>query len=52
MKVEVQDVFREHFQDYLRGHKISNDQYKAMISIINCRTSALGGRVEECPECK
>ena len=51
MTVELQDVFREHFDDYQTSHAVTFDQWKAAQAIMGCRTSAYGGRVQECPEC-
>jgi hypothetical protein len=48
---EVQDIFEMYGMEYLKKHKVSEDQYKAMIDIIECRTSKLGGHVDECEEC-
>lgn len=48
---EVQDILERYGQEYHRNHPLSPQQYKAMMNIINCRTSALGGHVDECDEC-
>lgn len=49
--IEVQDVFREHAYDYLNYHKAPYHVIKAINDIISCRTSSLGGHVDECDDC-
>ena len=48
---EVQDIFKSYGEAYLRKNLVSAIQYKAMMAISKCRTSELGGHVEECQEC-
>ena len=48
---EVQDVFCEYGDAYESGHAMTYQQQKAFRAIRLCRTSALGGHVDECPEC-
>ena len=48
---EVADVFRLAGQAYRSGHKLNNEQCKAMRAIEQCRTAALGGHVDVCDEC-
>ncbi len=51
--LEVADIFRAHGPAWRRaqaGH-LSLDQLKAMSAIERCRTAALGGHVEQCPDC-
>lgn len=50
-KYEVADVFRRHGKAYRRRYHVSWEQFKAMRAIVNCRTAALGGYVEECDRC-
>jgi hypothetical protein len=38
--------------DYLRTHKTSSVQRKALRAIAACRTSALGGRRQQCDRCR
>ena len=47
----VADVFREHWDEYRRKHRISPQQAKVVGSIMSCRTPALGGRIDQCQEC-
>ena len=49
--VELADVFRAHGQAYARTHRLTGLQRKVMRAIIQCRTAALGGVRESCPEC-
>jgi hypothetical protein len=48
---EVQDIFTRYGEEYYKSHLLTPEQYKVLRSIINCRTSALGGHVDECEEC-
>lgn len=48
---EVQDVFEMYGLEYYKKHYMSAEQYKAMMDILKCRTSELGGHVDECEEC-
>lgn len=51
MTIELQDIFREHYQDI--AHLIgSYEQSKALWAIMGCRTGAYGAREEQCPECE
>jgi hypothetical protein len=51
--LEVADIFRDHgpaWRQEQAGH-LSLGQLKVMSAIEHCRTAALGGHVEQCPEC-
>jgi hypothetical protein len=51
--LEVADIFRDHGPAWRRaqaGH-LSLGQLKVMSAIEHCRTAALGGHVEQCPDC-
>ncbi|MBU7006050.1 IS91 family transposase [Phosphitispora fastidiosa] len=48
---EVQDIFVKYGTSYRKNHKLPLHISKAMSSIQDCRTSALGGHVEVCEEC-
>jgi len=52
-QVEVADVFRAHESALPEafGNSLSVDQRRALHDIIACRTSTLGGHVEECDGC-
>lgn len=49
--LEVADIFRAHGEKYLRTHFVSAEQRQVMKAIVLCRTSSLGGHVEECDSC-
>ena len=48
---EVQDVFCEYGDTYENSHAMTHQQQKAFRAIKLCRTSVLGGHMDECPEC-
>ena len=48
---EVADIFREFGSRYRQAHKLTKQMHKVMNSIERCRTSALGGHVDECTNC-
>jgi hypothetical protein len=48
MMIEVQHIFQKYGTQYRASHKLPLHQLKAMHSIEICRTSTLGGHVEEC----
>ena len=48
---EVQDVFSEYGDAYESSHPMTIQQRKAFYAIRQCRTAALGGHVDECPDC-
>jgi predicted Zn-ribbon and HTH transcriptional regulator len=49
--VEIQEIFKQHGYCYRKAHKLPLIHHKAMNSIEKCRTSDLGGHVNECDEC-
>ena len=49
--VEVADIFRLHGDAYCTTNTLTPEQYKVMNAIRNCRTSVLGGHVEQCDRC-
>ncbi|MHA6732450.1 IS91 family transposase [Devosia sp. A369] len=51
--IEVADIFRASGPAYRIAHAghLSLDQLKVMSAIEACRTAALGGHVEACPDC-
>jgi len=51
---ELADIVRTHRRDLLArwNHVLSRQQRKALRDIRDCRTSALGGRVEQCDRCR
>jgi len=51
MSIELQDVFSRFGSEYIRTVSLSRVQYKAVNSIQQCRTSALGGHMDVCDDC-
>jgi hypothetical protein len=49
--IEVAAVFRAHGEAYRRSHVLSSGQLKVMRAIEVCRTEALGGHLDVCPDC-
>ena len=51
--IEVGDIFRRYGDIYIEKYvsSITLNQLRAMRAIELCRTSALGGHIEECDEC-
>jgi len=49
--ITVQDVFRKFLPDYLKKHKMSNDQAKAAYNIMRCKTIDMGANTYSCEEC-
>jgi len=51
--LEVADIFRDHGPAWRREQagQLSLGQLKVMSAIELCRTAALGGHVEQCPDC-
>ncbi len=49
-KVTVQSILREHYPAYERSHRLPEHVRDAAHSIISCRTAALGGHVQACPD--
>ncbi len=50
-KIEVGDIFRQYGAAYRKSRKLPLQSLKAMSAIESCRTSALGGHVDECDSC-
>lgn len=48
---ELQDIFQQYGEDYRRKYNLPLNHLKAMSSIEACRTSLLGGHVDECEDC-
>jgi hypothetical protein len=49
--VEVADIFRQHGSDFRLTHSLSPEQRRVMRAIEVCRTSVLGGHVDQCDAC-
>jgi hypothetical protein len=50
--LEVADVFRRQGPSYRARHRLPRQQLRVMSAIEACRTSALGGHVEQCGHCQ
>ena len=48
--LSLQDIFRQHYPAYERAHRVPSHQRKAARAIMQCRTAALGGHVQSCPD--
>lgn len=48
---DIQDIFKEYYEEYKSKHIVSSHQDKAIQNIINCRTENMGIRVQECEDC-
>ena len=48
---KIQDIFRTFIPQYKERYSMSGNQVKASTSIINCKTSTLGGHKYECEDC-
>ena len=49
--IEVQDIFLKYGFEYCNNHKLPMHLRKVINNIISCRTSELGGHVDECEDC-
>ena len=45
------DIFRQHGSDFRLTHRLSPEQRRVMRAIEACRTSLLGGHVDQCDAC-
>ena len=50
-KLELADIFRESGEEYCRTHFVTPAQRQVMRAIVQCRTAALGGHLDECDTC-
>jgi hypothetical protein len=51
MSAEIQDILKRYLEDYCKKHSLTVHQHKVLMDIVNCRTAALGGHVDECDKC-
>ena len=49
--IELADVFERHGDAYLDAHRLRATQAKVMHAVRSCRTAALGGHRDWCPQC-
>lgn len=47
----IQDIFKEYGQEYIKNHKLSNEQWKVFNAICNCKSQALGIHTVTCNKC-
>ena len=50
MRCSMQDVFREHFQEFAASRRLHPRQARAAWSISNCYTAQLGAHLLSCPQ--
>jgi len=50
MTIRLQKIFKAHFPRYVTKKRLPLKQLKAANAIIACRTDAMGGHVQYCPE--
>ena len=50
-KIELAQIIEQYGEEFISKHRLCPDQLKAMKAIRSCRTSALGGHVDECDKC-
>jgi hypothetical protein len=50
--VEVADIFRTAGDNFIDQHTLGIQQLKVIRAITRCRTAALGGHADVCPNCK
>jgi hypothetical protein len=50
-RFEIADVFRAHGETYRHSRVLTSDQLNVMRAIELCRTEALGGHLDVCPDC-
>lgn len=51
-KVTVNEIFRQFSTHYMTKYRTTEYEKKIIRAICECRTEALGGRIEECDYCK
>jgi len=49
--IEVQDIFREYGDEFLKKYPVNRVQWKALNDIMNCRTAAMGSHIDKCGSC-
>ena len=50
-KFDIGQIIRCHGDEFLSKHQVVPAVRRAFAHMTQCRTSALGGHVEVCPEC-
>ncbi|MFH0980531.1 MAG: IS91 family transposase [Planctomycetota bacterium] len=49
--LEVADILRAHGSEYAAHHPVSAEQAAVIRHLTSCRTAALGGHLDACPDC-
>jgi len=47
----VAGILGQYGDDFLESHQVSYQKRKVIRAIVNCRTAALGGHLQGCPDC-
>ena len=50
-KLTMQDVLKRFYPEYMKSHKASAVQAKAVYHITNCKTGAFGANISQCESC-
>lgn len=49
--IELAEIFRDHGDSFSQQHTLCSNQLQAMHAITSCRTSVLGGHINQCDHC-
>jgi len=50
MSVTIQQLLQEHFDGFAARHPLSRDMFYAAVQMRDCRTVAMGGHINSCPD--
>jgi hypothetical protein len=50
MGVTIQQLLQEHFDSFAARHPLSRDMFYAAVQMRDCRTAAMGGHINSCPD--
>ncbi|MDA1050744.1 MAG: transposase [Planctomycetota bacterium] len=50
MSVTIQQLLQEHFDGFAARQRLSPDMFHAAVQMRDCRTAAMGGHVNSCPD--
>jgi len=50
MEATVQQIFQHHFARFQLEHSLAYKHYQAANALMQCRTAAMGGHVQRCPD--
>jgi hypothetical protein len=50
MSVTIQQLLQEHFDGFAARHRLSPDMFHAAVQMRDCRTAAMGGHINSCPD--